>query len=369
MGSRLRLAVAGGGLIATQKHLPALRNLRGIVEVCGVCDIDRDRAMQAARMLPGAKAYSDLGELLAVEKPDIVDICTPPKLHASMALQSLAAGAHLVIEKPLSQTVEECDRVMEAAVHHERKICVAHSDLFYPSFQRARKLVANGAIGTLRGMRVHLSTPSNYITSKPDHWAHALPGGVFGESGPHVVYMTLAYLNPIRSVRATGRKLLAEYPWSRFEDYRVELVGDQITCSATLIYATKQWGAEVEFWGDDGSIRIDLENQTLIQRRRERLKVLPVGLSALGEAAQIVTSGATSAFERLVGRSVQTHEELLKAFIHAIRTGKASPVPPEEGRESIRVMNLITRQLEEPSDPPVRTLGAHAHATQWLASR
>lgn len=350
MSPRLRVAVAGTGLIATVKHLPALRNLSDLVEICAVCDLNVEQAKAAVAHLPGTRVYGDLAELLAKEKPDIVDICTPPKLHASMALQCLEAGAHLLIEKPLCQTVEECDRIMESAQRLQRKICVAHSDLFYPSFTRARKLVARGDIGTLQGMRIHLSTPTDYITSKPKHWAHALPGGVFGESGPHVVYMTLAYINPIVQVRASARKMLKDYPWSPYEDYRLELVGQNITCSASLVYTTRHWGADVELWGTDGMIRIDLESQTLIHRRRHALKAIPVGLSALGEAAQIVTSGVTSAFARVTRRYVQSHQELLKAFVQAIRSGQESPVPPEEGRESIRVMNMVTQQLLSASE-------------------
>lgn len=347
MANRLRVAVIGTGLIATVKHFPALKNLNELVEICAVCDVNRDQAQKVAADLPGAKVYTDLAELLATEKPDIVDICTPPKLHAPMALQCLEGGAHLLIEKPMCQTVEECDQVIAVAKKLNRQICIAHSDLFYPSFSRARKMVTRGDIGKLRGMRIHLSTPTEYITSKPDHWAHKLPGGVFGESGPHVVYMTLAYINPIVQVQALGRKIQPEYPFSPFEDYRVELVGQDITCTASLIYSTDQWAAEVDLWGTQGSIRIDLESQTLIHRSRDELKAIPVGLSALGEAAQIVASGVTTAFERVTRRYVQTHQELLKAFAQSLAAGTPSPVSPEEGRESIRVMNMITAQLTQ----------------------
>lgn len=346
MSRKLRVAVIGTGLIATAKHLPALRNMSDSVELCAVCDVNREQAEKIGREYGATEVFTDLGELLQKAKPDIVDICTPPKLHAPMALQCLEGGAHLVIEKPMCQTVEECDRVMELAERLDRKICVAHSDLFYPSFAKARKMVNNGDIGEMRGMRIHLSTPVDYITSKPDHWAHKLPGGVFGESGPHVVYMTLAYMNPIKEVHVVGRKLFDDYTWSPFEDYRLDLVGDKMTCSVSMIYSTNQWGCEVELWGSDGSLRLDLESQTLIHRERKQLRALPVGIGALGEAAQIVTSGINTAFDLVTRRYVQTHQELLTEFTRAINTGAPSPVPPEEGRESIRVMNLISEQLE-----------------------
>src|SRR5256885_13239843 len=101
---------------------------------------------------------------------------------------------------------------------------------------KARELVAEGRIGTLRGMRIFLSTPTDYITSNPEHWANKLPGGVIGETGPHIVYMTLAFINPIVDVHAAGRKLLPEYPWSPYEDYRIDLAGETATASIILTY-------------------------------------------------------------------------------------------------------------------------------------
>jgi predicted dehydrogenase len=335
----------GSGYIAGVKHLPALKNLRTKAATVAICDLNEDQAVDLARKFEIPKVYKDLGEMLAQEKPDVVDICTPPKTHAPIALQCIEGGAHLLIEKPMCQTVEECDQVMEAAEKKGLKICVGHSDLFYPSFYKARQMVKDGEIGAFRGMRIHLSTPVDYITAKEDHWGNKLPGGVFGESGPHVVYMTLAYINPIKEVQVLGRKLLSEYPWSPYEDYRLNLVGDEGTCTISMIYSTKQWQAEVDIWGTEGALRMDLESQKLIKTRREELKAVPVALSSLGEVAQIFKSGLETGVDMLTGRYTQTHQEMMRAFFDAIVNDTASPVPPGEGRESIRVMNMITEQL------------------------
>jgi predicted dehydrogenase len=84
----------------------------------------------------------------------------------------------------MATSVAECDEIIAAADKANRCVSVAHSDLFYPSFTKAQQMVESGAIGKFRGMRIFLSTPIDYITSKPDHWAHKLPGGVLGETGP-----------------------------------------------------------------------------------------------------------------------------------------------------------------------------------------
>lgn len=348
MANQLKVAVVGAGLISKAKHLPALNNLVADARIVGICDLDEQQAKRFATEFGAEASFTDPIEMFRTTQPDVVDICTPPKTHAAIALQALDAGAHLIIEKPMCQTLEECDEVIRAAEEAGRKICVAHSDLFYPSFQRARSIVESGGIGEFRGMHIHLSTPVEYITSKPDHWAHTLPGGVIGETGPHVVYMTLAFIPEIESVQVTARKLLDEYPWSPYEDYRVTLSGKHSVATANLVYTGTHWAAEVDLWGSDGMLRADLESQTLIRYRRPDLSPVRVGLSSLAGVGQVVASGAGAVFQRVTKRYVQTHQELMKAFFDALRANGESPVPPSQGRESIRVMNMITQQLKAP---------------------
>jgi predicted dehydrogenase len=252
-----------------------------------------------------------------------------------------------MIEKPMAISADECDQIIEVAKESGRKICVAHSDLFYTSFMKARERVAHGDIGTFRAMRILLSTPTDYMTSRKDHWAHRLPGGVFGESGPHPTYLALAFINPIREVKVLGQHLLNEYPWSAFEDYRIDLVGDQGVCSVTLLYTSKHWAAEVEIWGTDGCLRADLESQSLVEYRRPQLRPADVGRSALSEAAQIIATSAETGIRYALGKTQNTHDILLDRFLDSIEQGTPSPVSMEEGREAVRVMGLITEQLEE----------------------
>ena len=240
----LRVGLIGSGFIAKQKHLPAWERLGRKAQVVALCDPQVAQAEELARIHRISKVYGDFQQMLQSERLDAVDICSPPRTHAELAIRSLEAGAHTLIEKPMAISTEECDRIIAASQKSGHKICVAHSDLFYPSFLKARELLKQGAIGEFRGMRIFLSTPVDYITSKPDHWAHKLPGGVIGETGPHIVYMALAFINPIRDVKVQARKQLTQFPWSPYEDYRVELIGDRASCSVTLTYSTNRWAVQ-----------------------------------------------------------------------------------------------------------------------------
>jgi predicted dehydrogenase len=345
--NKLKAAIIGSGLIAKLKHIPAFHKHRDKVHLAALCDVNIEAAQQAASAAGIPTAYADVGEMLAKEKPDIVDICTPPKTHAKIAIQALQAGSNVLIEKPMAQSVEECDAIIAAARENKVKVCLAHSDLFYYPFIEARKLVREGAIGTFRGMRIFLYTPTGYITSKPDHWANKLPGGVFGESGPHIVYMTLAFINPIRHVSVNAMKLMGEYPWSPFEDYRIDLIGEKAASSVTMAYTTKQWMARLEILGENATLLVDLEAMSLVKYRRERLKPVPIGLSLLSETGQLLKSLAVSGLRYTTGSLRSTHDFIIDGFADSIINGTESPVPAEEGRESIRVMNMIVEKLKQ----------------------
>lgn len=341
----LRVGLIGSGFIAKQKHLPAWKKMGQKAQVVALCDPNLVQAQELAQVHGIPKVYKDYQQMLLAERLNAVDICSPPRTHADIAIRSLESGAHALIEKPMAINTEECDRIIAASQKSERKICVAHSDLFYPSFLKAREIMKRGELGEFRGMRIFLSTPLDYITSKPDHWAHKLPGGVIGETGPHVIYMTLAFINPIRKVCVQAQKQLTGFPWSPYEDYRLELNGESASCSVALTYATNRWAVQLDLWGTDGHMKFDLETQTLVLHGRPDLKPVTLGLSAFKEASQLLLGTTETSLNYLTGNFENTHERLVREFVESIHTGAPTPVPPEEGREAVRVMDLIVGQL------------------------
>ncbi len=341
----LRVGLIGSGFIAKQKHLPAWKNVERTARVVALCDPNVTQAKELAQAHGIPKVYSDFRKMLEAERLDAVDICSPPRTHADLAVGALKAGAHVLIEKPMAIDTEECDCILAAARESGRKICVAHSDLFYPSFLKAREILKAGTIGEFRGMRIFLSTPVDYITSKPGHWAHKLPGGVIGETGPHVIYMALAFINPIRAVHVDARKQLIEFPWSPYEDYRLDLIGDQASCSVALTYTTNRWAVQIDLWGSEGHVKFDLETQTVVVHGRTDLKPVTLGLSTVKEAGQMLRGTLSTSLSYVAGKFENTHERLIREFVASLRDGSPVPVQPEEGREAVRVMELLVGQL------------------------
>ena len=120
----LKAAVVGTGFISTKHHLPAWVRLRKDVQLVAVCDTDASAAAAAADRFGVPSSYTDLTELLDKEQPDFVDICTPPDSHADIATLALEADASVLIEKPLADNLQDCERIVAAESSSDRKSVV-----------------------------------------------------------------------------------------------------------------------------------------------------------------------------------------------------------------------------------------------------
>src|SRR6202522_4744910 len=149
----MRVGIIGSGFIAKQKHLPAWKKVGREAQVVALSDPNVAQAEELARAYGIAAVYKDYRQMLEAEQLDVVDICSPPRTHAELAIGSLKAGAHALIEKPMAINTEECDRILAVAQENSRKICVAHSNLFYPSFLKARESVKQGPLGLFAVLR------------------------------------------------------------------------------------------------------------------------------------------------------------------------------------------------------------------------
>lgn len=150
-GGKLRAAVIGHTGRGDYGHgLDVIFNDVPGVEVVGLADPDDAGRAKAAEKCRAARQYADYREMLAKEKPDLVSIAPRhTDQHLEMALAAIAAGAHLIMEKPIATDAAECDAILAAADAAERKIAVAHQMRLAPRIVLLKKALADGLIGDL----------------------------------------------------------------------------------------------------------------------------------------------------------------------------------------------------------------------------
>ncbi|MCC5973982.1 MAG: Gfo/Idh/MocA family oxidoreductase [Rubellimicrobium sp.] len=141
------VAVIGTGFIGTV-HLGALRRLG--VNVTGVLGSDAARSSERAEALGVAKGYASLDELLSDPAVQVVHVTSPNHAHYPQVKQILAAGRHVICEKPLAMTAAQSAEMVDLARASGKVAAVCYNIRFYPLNQQARGMVAEGALGDIR---------------------------------------------------------------------------------------------------------------------------------------------------------------------------------------------------------------------------
>jgi predicted dehydrogenase len=342
-----KTAVVGCGAIATNKYLPILAKLKDRVQLVGICDVNQKALSSAAERFRVPNTHSSLSELISSQRPDLVIVCTPPQTHAELAVRALEGGAHVLVEKPMALSPLDCDKMNQAATLHAKKLGIMHSQFFHPPFEQVRQAICSGKYGRFLGMKVFLATPVGAMTSQRDHWAHRLPGGVIGETGPHAVYLSLAFLDNVRDVQVCFMKQLPEYPWSIAEDIRFDLIADNGLSSVTLVYGSKQTAAELDILCTEKLLRVDLQTRICVKYDRSGLSAYTVGKSVVSSAWQGVTGIAANSIHYALSKSLDGHYVGINRFLDYVSGRATYPATGEEGKQTTVVLEMVVRRLKE----------------------
>jgi len=134
-----------------------------------VCDLDRSRAEEAARG-SGAAVYTDHREMLERESIDAISIVTPDFAHVEPVLDAIAAGKHVLVEKPLAMTSAECERIIGEARKSRVKLMVDFHNRWSPPFYNAKTSIERGDIGPVKLIYYRLSD-TIYVPTQMLSWA------------------------------------------------------------------------------------------------------------------------------------------------------------------------------------------------------
>src|SRR5437899_7278538 len=153
--SPLRAAIVGAGSIARQ-HLACLAELPA-AEVVAVCDVSAATAEAAAERFGVPASFTSHAELLERAHPDVVHVTAPPGAHFEIAAGALAAGASVIVEKPLADTSEHAAALIEQARSSDGALIEDYNYLFNSQVRKLRACAARGELGQVRHVEVDLA--------------------------------------------------------------------------------------------------------------------------------------------------------------------------------------------------------------------
>lgn len=323
MEELLRFGIVGCGSVAAF-HAQAIENTPGaVLTACCSGNPQKARTFAAAH---GARAFDTLEELLA-GPVDAVCLCTPSGLHARQALEAMAAGKHVVVEKPMSLTLEDADRVLAAARQTGRKVCVISQLRFQPAVQAVRQALDAGAFGRL----VCVNLSMNYYRSEAYYQAGGWRGtwamdggGALMNQGIHGVDLLRWLMGPVTGIRAS---VLTRAHAIEVEDTAAALLEFENGAVGTLTGSTAchpGYPRRLEICGTEGSIV--LVEDALVRWDLPIPCPVPVGEGANSGAADPNAIGAA-------GHTLQ-----IANFVDAVRNGTPLLVDAQQGRQALEVV-------------------------------
>jgi predicted dehydrogenase len=332
----LRIAAigAGGGAGA---HFEAAR-LTEAFEIAGVLDLDADRARAQATRYGIARCYADLAELLGDDSASCVAVLTPPDTHEALTCAALAGGRHVVCEKPLGRTVQECDRMIEAAAAAGRRLLPVHNRIYSHAITTLGELVRAGELGSVfLAESVGIESPATVDAAA---WLRtdASLGGVVIAQATHPLYVLRWLLGPAAQVTAGAGGSTLDMAG---EDTAAVIVGFRTGALASLVATF----AAAAGSGDHG-IRLFGTAGTLATTLRGGSRELPERLHGVLPSR----FGDDEEHELPLPRSdgwITSFQRMWEDYVRAIQSDAPASVSAEDGREVVRLVRAAYTSIRE----------------------
>jgi myo-inositol 2-dehydrogenase/D-chiro-inositol 1-dehydrogenase len=327
---KTKIALLGTGFIA-DIHFESYHRFIPEAEIVAVYSRSAENAKRFSEKHGIPSYYTDIDELLDKSGCEVVDICLPNFLHAKATIAAAKAGKHVIIEKPLAVTLEEADEMIDTCKKYGRKLMYAEELCFAPKYERARKLVQEGAVGD-----VYMLKQAEKHSGPHSDWFYNIEqsgGGVMMDMGCHALawFRWMLGGNPqVKSVQANMKTVL--HKKTKAEDNAVVIVEFE---NGVVGVAEDSWAKhggmedKIEVHGTEGVIYADLfvGNSALTYSKN--------GYGYAMEKADTTAGWTFTVYEEVFNQGYP-HE--LKHFIDCVRNDTQPLVTGEDGRAVLEMI-------------------------------
>lgn len=331
----IQVGLIGCGKIGQMRHLPEYA-ANPDCTIAALYDINLDRAKALAAQY-GATAYPTVEALLASDV-DAVSVCSSNVSHAELAIAALKAGKHVLCEKPMATTLEDCEAMVAAARASGKRLMIGQNQRLAGAHRKAKALIDAGAIGRVLTFR------TAFCHSGPERWSID-PGantwffdkkraamGVMADLGVHkadlIQYLTGQKIVEVSAKLSVLDKKLADGSPITVDDNAMCIFRMDGGAMGTMTVSWTDYGAEdnsTVIWGTEGVLHIyDHPEHTLVLVRRG-------GETEYFDADQIQTNAS------------QTASGVIDLFIEAVRDERA---PYITGESALAAMRAVFAAIE-----------------------
>jgi len=247
----------GCGRIA-ERHAVHINKIGRLV---AVCDVIKEKADEFGAKY-SAKSYYDVLELLTNEKEvDIAAICTPNGLHAANSIACLKNGMHVLCEKPMAITVEDCRAMIDAAEQNKKLLAVVKQNRFNPPVVAVKKLIDEGRLGKILSVQLNCfwNRKAEYYTSSTWKGTNDLDGGTLFTQFSHFIDLLYWMFGDVDEVKSYMNNYIHPKIID-FEDTGVVIVKFRNGAIGTIHYTVNSYAKNMEgsltVFGEKGTVKI-----------------------------------------------------------------------------------------------------------------
>jgi len=311
---KIRAAVIGAGYLG-RFHAQKYAHLAGC-ELVGVVDVDGQTAERVAAEV-GARAYRDYHELLG--QVDAVSIVTPTPSHCQVALDCLTAGAHVLVEKPVTETVAQARSLIDAAQQHRRVLQVGHLERFNPAI-----LAAEPLLSAPRFIECQRLAPFRERGTDVDV--------VLDLMIHDIDLLQMIVRSPVVAMDAIGTPVFS----SEIDIANARLRFDNgCVANVTASRVSLKTERKLRVFCDDAYLSIDLQQKilTVIRKRRDLVE----GAAAAGQLPVQIEERSFEQGDALLAE--------IEAFVAAVRAERTVLVSGEDGLRALQTAIAITARV------------------------
>jgi UDP-N-acetylglucosamine 3-dehydrogenase len=317
----MKILIDGAGFIG-EVHLKILLKYK-LADVV-VCEINKNRLSQIIRRYGIKEYYSNFNEAFEKGNYDGAVICTPNNFHANHAIRFLKKGIGVLVEKPMTHTVEDAKKIVEAAESNGTFIYVAYVLRHYNPFQKIKELISKGEIGDLFSMRAVVSSRNTLTDAISKYRGKIETGGSIIHDYSHEIDYSLWFFNKkVKEVYCKGFKIKNK-KWNTFDSSDITLIFDNEKISSIhLDYIQPTERRYVELYGTKGTL-----------------------LWSDGEDIKFYSEYMARWFDIRVDNFFSFDKPFLKQLKHYIDCLKGKSKPSVSGRDGLEIMEIIDACIE-----------------------
>lgn len=328
--TKLNFAIIGCGRIA-QRHAEQIKNNGNLV---AVCDIVKEKA-DALATTYGAKSYLSITELLKNETSiDVVSVCSPNGLHAQHSIQALNAGYHVLCEKPMAISVQDCGEMIKAAERANKRLFAIKQNRFNPPVVAVKNIIDKGILGKIFSIQL-----SCFWNRNADYYANSwkgtkdLDGGTLFTQFSHFIDLLYYMIGDVRTVKAfTGN--YAHKGQIEFEDSGVVILEFYNGAIGTINYTVNSFGKNME-----GSLTIFAENGT-VKIGGQYLNELEYQNIKNYQIEELPSGNKPNNYGQYQG-SMSNHDKVYQNVVEVLTQGSAISTNSFEGMKTVEIIDKI----------------------------